>query len=206
MNFIKKWSWLILGILTVAILAGGLNFGYNLMRARAFAQAKGQYEAKIAAAESAKIAALAEKARLSENAGKDREDARLRAEAEKRKADNVFAIFKSETAEKLKARDATISEVLAEKEKDEIVITEAREIIGTIYIENKTIREAWALSDERIEAANKEAMDALTLQFQTCTTWSAVLEKRLKPTFLGRLKEVGKYALAFTAGRLSAKI
>ena len=204
--FIKKWSWLILGIVTVAVLAGGINFGYNFMEARAYAVARGQYEAKIAAAEQAKRAALAEKDRLSENAGLEREEARLRAETEKRKADNVFAIFKSEIAEKLKARDATIAEVLAEKEKDEIVITEAREIIDTLHMENKTIREAWALSDEQIEAANKKAMDAMTLQIQTCTKWSAVLEKRLKPTFWSRAKEVGKYALAFTAGRLSAKI
>lgn len=203
-SFIKKWSWLILGILTIVILAGGANFGYNFMKDRADAQAKGQYEAKIAVAEKAKQAALKEKDVLAEQAGKDREYMRLKAEAEKRKSDAAFAIFKSETAAELRKRQAKIEEVLVEKEKDEMMIVEERDskeaFMKLFYLQGL----AWKLSEEKIEAANKEAMDNLALQFVTCKQWAAKIEKKLKPTFWGRVKEYGKYAVAFGAGRLSA--
>ena len=203
-SFIKKWSWLILGILTVAILAGGANFGYNFMKDRADAQAKGIYEAKIAAAEKAKQAALKEKDALAEQAGKDREHMRLKAEAEKRKSDAAFAIFKSETAAELRKRQAKIEEVLTEKEKDEMAIVEAKDTIDSLANFGFLALFMWRLSDERIEVANKEAMDNLALQFVTCKQWAAKIEKKLKPTFLDRVKEYGKYAIAFGAGRLSA--
>jgi hypothetical protein len=205
MNFIKKWWKPIAGMVLVAVIAYTGKATYDALFIKAEDRAKAKYEAKIAAAETAKQKSLAERDRLAEQAGKDREAARLRAEEEKRKADNVFAIFKSETAEKLKGRDATIAEVLAEKEKDEIVITEAKDIIEFQYAENMLLRSNWKLSDERIAAANKEAMDNLALQYSACQDWSAKLEKKLRPTFWGRFKEGAKLALAFGAGYAAGK-
>jgi hypothetical protein len=199
--------WKIAALIAALTLA---YFGYaharDLVKAWAYGKAKDAYEQKIAAAEADKQAALKERDALSEAAGRDREALRLKAEAEKRKSDAAFAIFASESAAKLRARNATIAEILAEKEKDESAITEAKETIATqaqlFYAQGL----AWKLSDERIEAANKKAMDALTLQFVTCQKWTATLEKSIKPTFWKRALEYGKYALAFGAGRLSAKV
>lgn len=206
MAFIKKYAWVFIGLLTIVILAGGANFGYNLLKAKAYELAKSQYEAKIAAAETAKQEALKEKDALAEKAGKDREEMRLKAEAEKRKNEAAIAILKSESAAELKKRNATIAEVLAEKEKDEMMIVEERDSKETYAKLFYAQGLAWKLSDERIEAANKKAMDAVMSQVAACQSWSAVLEKKLKPTFFGQVKKYGIIALAFGAGRLSAKI
>jgi hypothetical protein len=197
----------------IAVLIAALTLAYfaytttrDMLKSWAYGQAKTIYEQRIATAEADKQAALKERDALSEAAGRDREALRKKAEDEKRKSDAAFAIFKSESAAKLRERNATIAQVLVEKEKDEMAIVEAKETIDNLVQFNYLQGVAWKLSDERIEEANKKAMDALTLQFVTCQKWTATLEKSIKPTFWKRVKEYGKYALAFGAGRASAGV
>jgi hypothetical protein len=137
---------------------------------------------------------------LAEHAAREREVIRLKAESDKRKADNAFAILRSESATELRKRNATISQVLAEKEKDEALLVEARLTINTQYADHQATLAAWKLSDERKDAVHAEVVAGLEKKYQVCAKWTTVLEKRLKKSFWGKLGEYAKYGAAFGAG------
>lgn len=198
-------------IVLILFLSGGaLALGYNQLKQMFFdagmAAGKAEYQVKVDEADAKLAAAIEAKRLLAEKAGKDREDARIRHEDEMRKINHTFAVYKSRTADELQDKNATIGEVLAEKRKDEIVIVEAKKTIAYQHELYMGTLLAWKISEDNIEAANKEAFDAMAAKFKACDEWSKDLEQKLKPSFWKTLGTVGKYALAFSAGHLSGRI
>ena len=197
----KKYGFKIIAVLAaVFLLWQGYSFTRGMFIDWAMRQAKKQYQAEIAELEARISAGQARYNLLSENAAREREESRIRAEKEKRKADNAFAIFKSETAAELRSRKATIGQVLAEKEKDEILLVKRQESIDAKDAENEHLRNAWKLSDEQKDAVHEKMIADLNMKYATCAKWTTVLEKRLKRSFWSRLGEYAKYGAAFGAG------
>lgn len=204
--FLKRYG---MSVVFIFLAIGILFLGYNAakgMLSKISDDERAEYQAKVNAADAKAAAAIEAKRILAENAGRDREDARLRHEAEIRKINNTFAIYKSRTAEDLRDKDATIEEVLAEKEKDEIVIDAAKKTIafqGELFY---GVMFMWKLSDENIAAEDKKEREAMAEKFNACNQWSQKLEDKLRPSFWKTVKTAGKYALAFGAGYAAGKV
>jgi hypothetical protein len=198
---IKRHGWkIVAGLAAIFLLWQGYSFTRGMFIDWAMRQAKKQYQAEIAELQARVDAGQARYDLLSENSAREREETRIRIEWEKRKADNAFAILRSETAEELRNRKATIDQVLAEKEKDEALLIDAKETIDTQYAEHQATLIAWKLSDERKDAAHAEIVAGLEMKYQTCARWTTVLEKRLKRSFWSRLGQYAKYGAAFGTG------
>jgi hypothetical protein len=205
-NFFKKWSWLFMGVAAVVILTVGFDFARSYFREKAFAAAAAKYEKKLRDAEE-KIAAK-EKAygEFAEKAGRDRETMRLSAEEALRKAAFNFEKYKSRSSEELQAKKAAISEVLAEKKKDEVALVEAKGSINYLGTLCFMTLKAWSISDENKDRAHAEVVAGLEEKFSACDKWRTMIEKELRPTFWKKAKEAGKLALAFSAGYITGSV
>ena len=201
MTISKSTAWKIAaGLVSIFLLWQGYSFTKGMWIDWAMRQAKEKHEAEIAALQVKVDASQAAYSALAEKSAREREEIRLKAEAEKRKADNAFAILRSESSAELRKRQAKIEEVLTEKEKDEALLVEAKMTIDTQYADHQATLAAWALSDERKDAAHAEVVAKLDEKYQKCAQWTTVLEKRLKKSFWGKLGEYAKYGAAFGAG------
>ncbi len=198
---IKKYGLkIVAGLAIVFLLWQGYSFTRGMFIDWALNQAKKQYQAEIAKLQVSIDAGQQKYNLLAENAAREREESRLRSEREKRKAENDFAVYKSETAAELRKRKATLEQVLVEKEKDEILLVKRQESMDAKDAENEHLRNAWKLSDEQKDAAHAKIVDDLNMKYQTCAKWTTVLEKRLKRSFWSRLGEYAKYGAAFGVG------
>ena len=202
----KYWFKIIAVLAAVFLLWQGYSFTRGMFIDWAMRQAKAQYQAEIAELEARISAGQARYNLLSENAAREREESRIRAEKEKRKAENDFAIYRSETSAELRKRNATIAQVLTEKEKDEALLVEARLTINTQYADHQATLSAWKLSDERKDAAHAEVVAGLEAKYQACAKWTTVLEKRLKKSFWSQLGEYAKYGAAFSVGYAAGRM
>lgn len=191
---------IVAGLAAIFLLWQGYSFTRGMFIDWAMRQAKKQYQAEIAELEARISAGQTAYNILSENAAREREESRIRSEREKRKAENDFAIYKSETSAELRSRKATIEQVLVEKEKDEILLVKRQESMDAKDAENEHLRAAWKLSDEEKDREHAQIVANLELKYQTCAKWTTVLEKRLKRSFWSRLGQYAKYGAAFGAG------
>lgn len=201
MKFIKAYCKQILaGAVAAYLLYLGIGFTRELFWARALAAAKAEYEEKIAGWQAKVDAAKAKYDALAEKSAREREAYRDQAEKDLAHSAAVFSAFKSKTAAELKEKGATIAQVLAEKEKDEIALVEAKETIVELDAGNKKILAAWAISDKEKDKAHGEALAALELKFAACQDWRAKLEAKLKPKPWSKVLQGAMIAGAFALG------
>ena len=207
MTISKSTAWKIAaGFIGLFLLWQGYSFTKGMWIDWALNQAKAKHQAEIAELQARIDAGKTAYNTLAENAAREREAIRLKAEADKRKADNAFAILRSESATELRKRNATIAQVLTEKEKDEALLVEARLTINTQYADHQATLSAWKLSDERKDAAHAEVVAGLEAKYQACAKWTTVLEKRLKKSFWSQLGEYAKYGAAFSVGYAAGRM
>lgn len=135
---------------------------------------------------------------LAEKAGRDRQTLIENAQADRRKAEAVFAVFKSKSAAELREKGAQLAEVLAEKEKDEIALVEARETIADMALDAEERAAAWAQWDKAKDEKHAQIVSDLEMKYSACRDWSAKLEKRLRPR--SPLLRYGEKALWFGLG------
>lgn len=207
MNFLKKYGWIIL-LLIVVIGVGsvGVKFLNDLFFERGLAAARAAYDQQIAEAD-ARIKVNTEYySAIIGTAEKARQDARAAHEAEIRKFKNDIGYFKSETAEALKVKEATVAQWYAAKQLDEITINLQTEQIEGLDLRVKGLISDWQQSDIDKDAAHKKIVNDLMMKFQSCQNWSAILEKKLaRPKIWTYLKDAAYIGGAFLLGRASAK-
>ena len=207
MTISKSTAWKIAaGFIGLFLLWQGYSFTKGMWIDWALNQAKAKHQAEIAELQARIDAGKTAYNTLSENAAREREESRIRTEKEKLKAENDFAIYKSETAAELRSRNATIGQVLAEKEKDEKLLVERQESMDAKDAENEHLRTAWKLSDEEKDREHARIVANLELKYQTCAKWTTVLEKRLKKSFWSKLGEYAKYGAAFSVGYAAGRM
>jgi hypothetical protein len=110
--------------------------------------------------------------------------------------------LKSQTAEELRKKNAKIEEVLAEKEKDELMISMNEMTILILRGRAERILKDWERSDIKLNAAFKKQFDLQEEKFQICNNYTKKLEKKLKRRngLLYFLGEAGKIGAAFYFG------
>lgn len=204
--FLKRYG---MSVVFIFLALGILFLGYNEIKgmlSKIGDDERAEMQAKVDAADAKAAAAIEAKRLLAEQNGKDREDARIRHEDEMRKMKHTFEVYKSRTAEDLRDKDATIEEVLAEKEKDEIVIEAAKKTIAFQSELFYGVMLMWKISDENMAAEDQRERDAMAEKFNACQAWSKRLEDKLRPSFWKTVKTAGKYALAFGAGYAAGRV
>jgi hypothetical protein len=211
MTISKSTAWKIAaGLVSIFLLWQGYSFTKGMWIDWAMRQAKEKHEAEIAALQVKIDASKAAYNNLAEHAAREREEIRLKAEAEKRKADNAFAILRSESSAELRKRNATISQVLTEKEKDEKALTVAKGSINYLLTLEFATLWAWKISDENMGVAHAEVVAGLEMKYQACAKWTTVLEKRLKlnqsHSFWKQLAKYATYGAIFESGRRVGRI
>ena len=199
-NLIQKWGWVLIGVFVVLVLVIGGNFTYNLFRVRADAAAKAKYETIISEKDAIIQAGEAEKEIIRDGAAEAQKTLRDNAAKKIRDDAETMRLFKSETAIELRKRQATINEVLREKVKDEIVIIERGETIQYLGTMVYATLWAWKINTDNLAQVQTKIDMAKDSQIAACKNWTARLEKRLKLTLWGKIKEGAKYAVAFGAG------
>jgi len=199
--FLKAhWKWIAGGIVAAYLIYLGYGVTRDLAFRAAMGKAKAEYQLELDRMQADKTKALKDKDALAEKAGRERCEILEQAEREKRKSDAVFQAMRSESAAALRKRDAKIAEVLAEKEKDEVVIAEAKETItaqAQLLICTLT---AWRISETNLEDAHSRALAASEAQFSACQAWTARLEKKLAPKPLEKLLRGAVVLGAFAVG------
>jgi hypothetical protein len=206
MTISKSTAWKIAaGLVSIFLLWQGYNFTKGMWIDWALNQAKAKHQAEIAVLQVKIDASKAAYSKLAEASGKYRAEQIAAAEAEKRRHENAVAILKSESAEKLRERNATIAEVLKAKELDELRIIEDQETIDAKDAQFADAMKRWAQSDIDKDAAHAEVVAGLEAKYQACAKWTTVLEKRLKKSFWSKFGEYAKYGAAFGAGYMAGR-
>jgi hypothetical protein len=202
----KRYWKLAAAVLALILMISGYNCSRNFLQAWAMAKAEAKYQAQMALKDQDIAAGKTAYNALAESAGKYRVEQVEAQAAEKRRHDNAVAVLKSESSEKLRERNATIAEVLKQKELDEMLLAEKQQTIEAQDTRFSLAMATWAKSDIDKDAAHAKIVADLEFKYSTCETWRTKIAKSLKPTFWKRVKEYGKYALAFGAGRASAGV
>ena len=203
MNFIKAnwWKFLLMIVVVWAAVTG-----YNTLRDYLFnagmAAAKADYDAAIVEADARLVAKNAEYVALIGEAERKRQEVKAQHEAEIRKFKNDIGYFKSETADALKAKNATVEQWAAAKTQDEIIIGLATDRIEAQDKQIKTLIADWTQSDIDKDAAHKKIVDDMTLKFQACTDWSNKLEAAAKKKPFAKVLQVVVVASAFALGKM----
>jgi hypothetical protein len=200
MKPLKVLIWIGAGVGFYLVVSFGFDMLNSYMKAKAYAAVKAEFEEKLRKADEKIVAGKEKYAKLSEQAGRERETLRLSAAEALRKAAFNFEKYKSRSAEELAEKQATIAEVLVEKRKDEAAIVEAKasiDYLGTLYFMTLKV---WAISDENKDRTHGEIVGALEEKYVMCDRWRKLIEDKLRPTFWKRAKRAGELALAFGAG------
>lgn len=202
--FKKYWPIVLLLFVCGGVLSIGYNFLSDLLYSKALAAAKAEYDQKIADA-NARIKVNTEHySAIIGKAERDRQDAKAQHEAEIRKYKNDIGYFKSETADALKAKEATVAQWYAAKQLDEVTIGLASDRIEAqdATIEKMITEHGQAIAD--LNTAHQAIVDDLVLKFQSCQQWSSILEKRLaRPKFWTYIKDAAVIGGSFLLGRAS---
>lgn len=192
---------LVLVLLSATVLLYyGSGYVKGLMEDRALQKAKEIYEEKIRNLNDTIKADKVSYNSLSETAGRQREEQQIKTEKDFALANHSFAVFKSNSAASLREKNATISQILAEKEKDEIVITDLMVANDGLRRTNLETLSAWEASDKKKDAAHNKIVIDLELKYTTCQRWTETLEKKLKRSFLDKVKDFAIPAAAFYLG------
>lgn len=203
-GFISKNLWKVLaGIVAAGILYLGYGFTRDLLFGKALEAARQQYQQQIADLQTKIELNKAAYMALAEKSAREREAYRTDHEREISNINTVFGIFKSTSAAELKKKGAKIEEVLAEKEKDEAALFEAKETIATLDMSNGRILANWELSDMVKDESHKEIVDDLETKFTKCQQWTSTLEKKLKPKPFAKVVQVAVVVSAFFLGRIT---